>query len=179
MYQHLEALKQKLLSLNIETVPAPWKCIGVVPVGGLRSVGFDKESEHLLVVSLSGRGVIDCCTGEKVARKYDDFVEDEISLEIQGIGLLSNQKIRVARLFGGGLPNTTEDDWTLESVTINWPEQMIFLLPPNSTLYGSLIQHPDMMTKIVEYSELRAYGFSYTGRSFIFATTSDITIFSR
>ncbi|WP_299411068.1 hypothetical protein [Acaryochloris sp. IP29b_bin.148] len=179
MYEHLDPLKKKLLSLSVETVPVPWKCVGTISVGGLRSVGFDKESEHLLIVSSQGRCVIDCRTGEKVARDYDDFDDDEISLEIQGIGILASQRIRVAGLFGGGLPNTTEDGWRLESVTINWPEQMIMLLPPDSGLYGSLMKRPDIMTKVVEDSCLRAYGFSYTGQSFIFATTSDVTVFSR
>ncbi len=60
MYERLKPLKEKLLSLSIDEVPAPWKLLAVFSVGGLRSVGFDRESENLLVVSSQGRGVIDC-----------------------------------------------------------------------------------------------------------------------
>jgi hypothetical protein len=179
MYEHLKPLKAKLLSLRIEKVPDPWKLVATLAVGGLRSVGFDRASENLLVVSSQGRGVIDCLTGEKVARDDEEFYENETSLEAQGIGILGDRTIRMSGLFGGGLPSITEDGWQLESVTLKWPEQMLILLPPGSYLYGIVTGHPDTMVKIFEDSCIRAYGFSYTGRSFIVATTSDVTVFTR
>lgn len=179
MYEHLKPLQEKLLSLNIGEVPDPWKLVATFAVGGLRSVGFDRESENLLVVSSQGRGVIDCLTGEKVARDYEEFHENETKLEAQGIGILSDRTIRMSGLFGGGLPSITEDGWQLECVTLKWPEQMLILLPPSSHLYGSVTGHPDTMTKIFEDSCIRAYGFSYSGKSLIIATTSDVTVFGR
>jgi hypothetical protein len=179
MYEHLQPLKKKLLSLSIGKVSDPWKLVTTIAVGGLRSVGFDRESEHLLVVSSQGRGVINCLTGEKVARDYEEFYENETSLEARGIGILSDREIRMAGLFGGGLPIITEDGWKLECVTLKWPEQMVILIPPSSDLYGSLTGHADIMTKIFENSCIRAYGFSYTGRSFIIATSSDVYVFAR
>jgi hypothetical protein len=179
MYEHLKPLQKKLLSLNIHEVPYPWKLVATFAVGGLRSVGFDRESENLLIVSSQGRGVIDCLTGEKVARDYEEFYENETSLEAQGIGILSDRTIRMSGLFGGGLPSITEDGWRIECVTLKWPEQMLILLPPSSHLYGSVTGHPDTMTKIFEDSCIRAYGFSYTGKSLIIATTSDVTVFVR
>jgi hypothetical protein len=179
MYEHLKPLQEKLLSLNIEEVPDPWKLVETFVVGGLRSVGFDRESEDLLVVSLQGRSVIDCLTGEKVARDYEEYYENEKRLEAQGIGILSERIIRMSGMFGGGLPRITKDGWQLECVTLKWPEQMLILLPPSSDLYGSVTGHPDTMTKIFEDSCIRAYGFSYTGRSLIIATTSDVTVYGR
>jgi hypothetical protein len=179
MYEHLNPLKNKLLSLNISEVPDPWKLVSTVVIGGLRSLGFDQESENLLIVSSQGRGVIDCLTGEKTARDDEEFYEGETNLEAQGIGILSDRTIRMAGLFGGGLPIITEDGWQLECVTLKWPEQMLILLPPSSYLYGPVTGHPDNMTKIFEDSCIRAYGFSYTGRSLVIATTSDVTIFAR
>jgi hypothetical protein len=179
MYEHLKPLQEKLLSLNIDEVPDPWRLVATFAVGGLRSVGFDRESENLLVVSSQGRGVIDCLTGEKVAQDYEEFYENETSLEAQGIGILSDHTIRMSGLFGGGLPCITEDGWQIECVTLKWPEQMLILLQPSSHLYGGVTGHPDTMTKIFEDSCIRAYGFSYTGRSFIIATTSDVTVFVR
>jgi hypothetical protein len=179
MYEHLKPLRKKLLSLSIGKVSDPWKLVATIAVGGLRSVGFDRESENLLVVSSQGRGVINCLTGEKVSRDYEEFYENETGLEAQGIGVLSDRNIRMSGLFGGGLPIITEDGWQLECVTLKWPEQMLILLPPSSYLYGSITGGSDTMTKIFEDSCIRAYGFSYTGRSFIIATTSDVTVFAR
>jgi hypothetical protein len=179
MYEHLEPLKKKLLVLSISNPPIPWKLLASVAIGGLRSVGFDRNSDNLLVVSSQGRGVLDCITGEKIARDYDEYYENEVYLEAEGIGALSNKIIRMSGLCGGGLPISTKDSWTLESVTLNWPEQMIILLPPNSFLYGSLSRHKDDMTKVAEDSCVIAYGFSYTGQTFIVATTSEINIFNR
>jgi hypothetical protein len=79
----------------------------------------------------------------------------------------------------GGLPCLTQDGWKLESVVLQWPEQMLLLVPPGADLYGSLSGHPDQMTKIFEDSCIRAYGFSYTGRSLAIATSSDVTLFAR
>jgi hypothetical protein len=126
MYEHLKPLRKKLLSLNIEEVPSPWQLVTTVAIGGLRSVGFDRASENLLVVSSQGRGVIDCLTGEKVARDYEEFYEDETSLEAQGIGILSDRLIRMSGLFGGGLPIITEDGWQLECLTLKWPSNSKF-----------------------------------------------------
>jgi hypothetical protein len=179
MYEHLKPLQKKLLSLKIEEVPNPWKLVTTFAIGGLRSVGFDQASENLLVVSSQGRGVIDCLTGEKIARDYEEFYENETSLEAQGISILSDCLIRMSGLFGGGLPIITEDGWQIECLTLKWPEQMLILLPPSSYLYAVASGQPNTMTKIFEDSCIRAYGFSYTGRSFIIATTSDLTIFAR
>ena len=71
MYEHLEPLKRKLLSLKIEKPPPPWKFKTAILVGGLCSVGFDRDTDNLLIVSHSGRSVVDCSTGEKTARDYE------------------------------------------------------------------------------------------------------------
>ena len=178
MYEHLEPLKRKLLNLRIEKPPPPWELKTIISVGGLCSVGFDRDTENLLILSHQGRGVVDCLTGEKTARDYEDYYENQY-LEAQGIGCLNGKIINMAGLFGGGLPIITEDDWCLESVTINFPEAMILLVEPGSDLYGMTCNRPDNFTKIEQQATVRAYGFSYTGQSFIVATSSDVTIYNR
>ena len=59
MYENLEPLKKKLLVMSISTPPIPWKLVASVAIGGLRSVGFDRNSDNLLVVSSQGRGVLE------------------------------------------------------------------------------------------------------------------------
>lgn len=178
MYEYLEPLKIKLLNLKIEKPPPPWELKTVISVGGLCSVGFDRNTENLLILSHQGRGVIDCSTGEKTARDYEDYYENQY-LEAEGIGCLKGKIIKMAGLLGGGLLISTEDDWILESVTINFPEEMILLLEPGSDLYGMTWNRPDNFTKIDQQATIRAYGFSYTGESFIIATSSDLSIYNR
>ncbi|MBV6621542.1 MAG: hypothetical protein KI793_01080 [Rivularia sp. (in: Bacteria)] len=178
MYEHLEPLKRKLLSLKIEKPPPPWQLKSVIAVGGLTSVGFDRDTENLLIVSHQGRGVVDCATGEKTARDCQDYYENQY-LEAEGIGCLSGKMISMAGLLGGGLPVSTDEGWSLESVTVNFPEEMILLVEPGSDLYGLTCNQPDNFTKIEQQATIRAYGFSYTGQSFIIATSSDLTIYNR
>ncbi|AFY56705.1 hypothetical protein Riv7116_4276 [Rivularia sp. PCC 7116] len=178
MYEHLEPLKTKLIALKIEKAPPPWQLKSVIAVGGLCSVGFDRDTDNLLIVSHSGRGVVDCSTGEKTTRDREYYYENQY-LEAEGIGCLSGKMISMAGLLGGGLPVSTDDDWSLESVTVNFPEEMILLVEPGSDLYGMTYNRPDNFTKIEQRETIRAYGFSYTGQSFIIATSSDVTIYNR
>jgi len=179
VYEHLNPLKEKLLKLKVGSLPDPWRLKSSISVGGLESVGFDRNSDNLLIVSSQGRGVIDCCTGKKIARDYEDYFEGEEYLEAQGIGVLSGKIIRMAGLYGGGLPVCTEDGWTLESITLNWPEEMILLVEPDSDLYGSICNRPDNFSLIERDASIRAYGFSYTNKSFVIATTDDVAVYSR
>jgi hypothetical protein len=61
----------------------------------------------------NGRGVFDCNSGERVARDKDGDWDDldETRLMSIGIGPLSEIRIRLAGLHGGGLPTTTDDGW--------------------------------------------------------------------
>ena len=153
--------------------------MGVFAVGGLRAVGFDRVTELLLVISSSGRGVIDCRTGSKVARDSEEYTKDEQYLEAEGIGPLAGRMLTMAGLLGGGLPKSTSDGWSVEVVALAWPMGDILLLEPFSTLYECLRGKPSRFHKIGSESELRAVGFSYSGLSFIVATSSDIAVFSR
>jgi len=179
MTSHLEPLIKKLSKLAIVATPAPWERKASIAVGGLRAVGFDRERDLLLVVSAQGRGVVDCITGKKVERDDEEYYENEEHLEAEGIGPLSGKLIIMAGLFGGGLPTITADRWQLESVTLKWPDKSILLVHPGSDLFGSLYSRPDEMSKIAEDSTIRAYGFSHTGKSFVIATSSDVTVYAR
>jgi len=176
---HLDPIRQRIRSLDIDLPPSPWKKIGAVAVGGLRSIGFDRDSEMLLIVSSMGRGVIDCCDCAKVARDEAEYYAGETYLEAEGIGQLEGKTIRMAGLTGGGLPNVTQDGWMLEIVTLDWPEHDVLLAEPYTTIYDSLYGKPSRFKKIARESELRAYGFSYTGKSLVIATSSEIVVYGR
>jgi hypothetical protein len=177
--KHLDEIRAKVRSASRSAAPPPWTHITTIAVGGVRAIGFDRNSELFLVVSSQGRGVIDAVSGEKVARDADEYYEDAQHLEAEGIGPLASHTIRTAGLSGGGLPLKTADMWSIELVTMDWPVTDVLLFPPGAWLYGSLHKKPDSFTKLVSESELRAAGFSYSGRSLVVATSSDITIFGR
>ena len=151
----------------------------MIAVGGLRAVGFDRDSELLLVVSSAGRGVIDCQTGMKVARDTNEYYEDGQKLEAEGVGPLDGKTIRVSGLCGGGLSTCTSDGWSVEVVTLDWPVHYLLLLEPYSTLYDSLRGQPKRFHKISSESEVRAFGFSSTGKSLVVATSSEAVVFAR
>ncbi|MGI8556664.1 MAG: hypothetical protein ACR2LT_09960 [Pyrinomonadaceae bacterium] len=153
---------------------ATWTQLNIFAIGGLIQVGFAPQSDYLLVVSHQGRGVFDCISGQKIARDANETwwqYFDEATLLAEGIGLLEGRKIRTAGLFGGSLSKTTGDSWKLfeQSEGIN----QIFLKHESWS---------DSEAKVVgddEVCEMRSFGFSETGNSFIIATSCDVTIYTR
>ena len=177
---HLVPVVRRIRATSISDPPSPWRCIGSFSVGGLTDVGFGTRSDLLMVISSMGRGVFDCLTGEKVARDYDDGDwHDTLALEAEGIGPLAEQRIKTAGLHGGGLPMAAGDGWTAEDFVLDWPDHTLLLVPPGSWAYGDGFGKPANYTKVAVESELRAWGFSPTGRCLILATSSDLTCWNR
>ena len=50
-----------------------WKKLKNQPVGGLREIGFVKNTDKILVLGSGGRTIFDCTTGEKIARDRFDY----------------------------------------------------------------------------------------------------------
>jgi hypothetical protein len=157
----------------VREVPSPWRCHPVYAVGGLFQAGYAAGADLVLVLSSQGRGVFDCLTGEKLARDYADVYEsfDPIRLTAGGIGPLEGQAVRVAGLYGGGLPLTTSDGWLLEVQARSWPTHSVFLSSPGS--------REPVCIGDDGACELRACGFSETGRSFFIATSCELVMFVR
>lgn len=176
---HLDPVRREVRALEVDAPKRPWQKVGVIAVGGLRTIGFDRNSELLLVVSSAGRGIIDCTNCTKIARDDAEYYDGEEFLEAEGIGSLEGKIIRVAGVIGGGLPNNTQDGWALEVVTLDWPEHDVLLVEPFSSIYDSLYGKQAKFRKIARESELRAFGFSYTGKSLVIATSSGITVYGR
>jgi len=179
MSKHLKPLIKAIRKSPVSTPPEPWREIATVAVGGLSSVGFAKEEEHLLVVSSQGRSVIDCSTGERLERDREDYHEDTSLLEAEGIGSLAGEKIKISGLYGGGLPNSTDDMWAVHEIVLDWPESILVMTKPGSWLYGMIYDKKGDFVKIGSTLELRAFGFSPSGRSLVIATSSDVTIYHR
>lgn len=176
----LHNLRQQLTDAPITDPPTPWRCVVSIGVGGLTHVGYAENSDTLLILSHQGRGVIDCLTGERVARDDEEVFpgHDTPQLECPGIGPLEGQTIRIAGLTGGGLPSRTRDGWKLETLALPWPSYSIFLSPSCRSVLDGL----RVTTKVADdggVCEFRACGFSDTGNTFVVALSCAVSIFAR
>jgi hypothetical protein len=178
-HPHLKPLVDMVAAAPCEEPPLPWRRIAAHAVGGLLAVGFAENSDTLLVVSHQGRGVFDCITGQRVARDREEDGYDPFRLEALGIGPLADKPIRMSGLDGGGLPESTADGWRVERLTLQWPLESLLLTPPGSWIYGVIYGKPHEFTKVFEDSEIRAWGFSPTGRTLLLATSSDMVIYGK
>ena len=145
-------------------------------------MGFVPHTDHLLVTSSAGRGLFDCVSGERVARDHGDACdfEDTFGLTAKAIGHVAGTIVPMAGLYGGGLARTTLDGWQVETVCLDWPAPLTLLVAPGSHLYDSRLGHEPTLWRIDEGAgELRAWGFSSTGRTLLLATSADITFFRR
>jgi hypothetical protein len=179
---HLEPVRAKVRAAPIASPQLPWSLTGTIAVGGLTEVGFaesSEASEFLLVLSHQGRSVIDCAIGEKIARDRSDDRRSWYAQHIllaKGIGPLEGQSVRLSGLYGGGLPQWTNDMWRVQSLAIDWPKCSLLLLPPEpKDIYFADAN----FVKLAAESEVRAFGFSYSGKTLIIATSSDLTVFGR
>ncbi|MEV4806625.1 hypothetical protein AB0K18_42080 [Nonomuraea sp. NPDC049421] len=154
-----------------------------LPVGGLTGVGFaphpDSGEDIILVTSHQARGVIDCVTGQRMARDPDPDKAwpDDCTLTCEGIGPLAGTAIQISGLLGGGLHTTTTHGWSIDIVTPNWPNENILLSyegDPYRDAPGSTWWHIHRE----EACEIRAAGFSPTGRTLAIASSCTPTLFA-
>ncbi|MFI1279324.1 hypothetical protein ACH4U5_00885 [Streptomyces sp. NPDC020858] len=185
-----EELRDRLLAAPVVPAPAAWRPVfdACVPVGGLLGIGFashaDTGHDLVMVVSRDGHGLFDTVTGEKIARDRDPDPEYSTpdatpGLVCPGLGPVSGSWVHIAGLYGGGLHHTTADGWTLEVVSPAWPNDRVLLSTdgglPHSGPHGERWWHIFHSS----YSELRAVGFSPSGRTLAVATSSDLTLWTR
>ncbi len=174
---------QQVSQMTRQAPPPPWKIVAAHTIAALIAVGYAPDSEYLLVVSNTGRGVFNCLMGERVARDRDSRTSrtgyDEVHLTADGIGPIEHSKVRMAGRHGGGLALGTSDGWVLEVVPLEWPSSAVILrgaVGPYSNpfdLHGAARVSPGGEEIIV------ACGFSETGRSFVVAQPHTLEIFCR
>ena len=150
-----------------------------IATGGLTEVGFSRQKPGLLlVISSSGRSVIKCSTGEKLARDYEEYGDwyDPCNLTCLGIGPLSDELISISGLCGGRLPHYGSAGDSLERIASDWPIETLVWCPPGKS--ALIAGHRQGCLKItLDY--LLCAGYSWDGKFIISATSSDITIWQR
>jgi len=179
--RYLGPIRRQIRTTPLTSPPSPWRVSGVFAVPQLEAVGFDRDSELLLVVSRDSLGVIDCASGETIARKSGTQHETmpQHLLKARGIGPLEHVEIGIAGPKGGGLPRATTDGWSLELVTLEWPTQDVLLVPPASALFVCHEDEDARFTRIESHPEIHACGFSFSGNSLVIATGDELTIYHR
>jgi len=171
---------QKLINLTIiSDTPIGWTK-KVFAVGGLSEVGFSKNHpELLLVVSSQGRGLIDCSKLELIDRNNNtdfDWINSQ-ELWANGIGQLADEKILVSGLHGGGLPYSNQEGDSIQFMATQWPIIDLIFQPNFKSIYKDGDQK--YCFKIFNDYELRSYGFSYDGKYFVVATSSEINVYKK
>jgi hypothetical protein len=133
-------------------------------VGGLTDVGFGPGS-LLLLVSHQGRGVVDLVSGDLLARDRQESGAwlDAARPAALGIGPLDGTWISVCGLAGGRLPAATADGWQAR-------------LSDGGVVISAAGREPLLVS---ESEEIRAFGFSPDGRSFIIAASPGLVIYRR
>ncbi|MEU6348707.1 hypothetical protein ABZ896_05210 [Streptomyces sp. NPDC047072] len=184
-----QQLRERYLAATVTPAPEPWRPVldHTTPIGGLLGIGFavhpDSGHDLVMVVSSDGHGLFDAVTGEKIARDRDPDLDTSTpdahpDLTCPGLGPIAGVPVRIAGLFGGGLHSTTPDGWTLDVVSPDWPHDRVILSADGGSHNGPAggtwwhVFHSD-------HSELRAAGFSPTGRTLTVATSSDLTLWTR
>jgi hypothetical protein len=144
---------------------SPWKKVADVAIGGQTEVGFAPGSALLLVVSHQGRGLVSLVTGDRLARDRQEIGSwfDASRPAALGIGPLDGLWIEVAGLAGGQLPVTTADGWEARPA-----RRGVVLAGPAGE-----------SAEVSESEEIRAFGFSPDGASFIIASSPSLVIFRR
>lgn len=158
--------------------PLGWRHVATIGVGGLLSVGFSKtQTNLLLVISSSGRSIVDCETGEKIERDYQEYEGlDAWNLTCRGIGILKDEVITICGLNGGGLPQSNAAGESLEIVSPNWPEQDLILCRERKC---SLIDGHQSYCNIIYSEHIRGFGFSWCGNYIVAACGSDFDVWKR
>lgn len=185
-----EELRDRMLAAPVVRAPDVWRPVfePFAAVGGLIGIGFashpDTGHDLVMVVSNDGHGLFDAVTGEKTARDRNPDAEDSTpeavpDLSCPGLGPVAGSRVRIAGVHGGGLHTTTADGWTVEVVSPAWPNHRVLLSTdgglPHSGPHGEKWWHIFHS----RYSELRAVGFSPSGRTLAVATSSDLTLWTR
>jgi len=161
-----------------------WKNSGTFTVGGLENIGFAPGTDLLLVLSSMGEGIFDCIKGERIARVHnnldwwDRFNSEAANLN--GFDILENTEIVTCGMYGkDNLAKVTADGWRLE-ITGPKADDKPFEKYLVKRIY---LRSPDKKQKIFidknGACELRAFGFSETGKSLVVALSCNLTIFSR
>ena len=146
-----------------------WKLKSLVSIGGLENVGFVPQQDFLIVLSSNGEGIFDCLTGERIVRNNDHYEWEnrfnEMTKTVKGFDLFGDIEIPTSGLHGSNIMRKESEGWLLQE-----QQSEIVLISPDGN--RKVVSNNDVC-------ELRAFGFSDTGKSFVVASGCELIIFSQ
>lgn len=164
------AMFRAVLSAPAREEGSVFRKTAVHAVGGLLGAGNVRGSEHWLVASRAGLGLLDAETGALLAR--DASLPKGYPESTRGIGSASGTHVRICGLDGGALSLRTPDGWQLScDMSVG-----IWLTPP-----GVPADAPSTQLEVlrVQLEELRVFGFSESGNSLVLGDARSLYLFAR
>lgn len=175
-----DAISLALAAAPLADRAGPWRPIVTHAVGGLTAVGFDRTAEVMLVTSATGQSVIDGATGEILYRNRQDDGLDVAALKGTRLDSPADERFDMAGLYGGGLRRVTDDGWSVAHMAghalLHPKDASIQFLAPEWDSYRK-----DSTFHLLDRSgeDMRAFGFSWTGRTLALATPSTLVLWGR
>lgn len=155
----------------------PWTYRTIIQVGGCRYVGFDVNTNLLLICSTAGRGVVDCASGIVIARERSEY-EPERQEIANGIGPLSQSIVNVMNVNyqKSGVSNPIVpkncNKWTIVSDS----RYSIFLVPPYSHSCDDYVCIWDERKDAA--SPLSSFAISHSEKYIAIASSSEVFIYA-
>lgn len=176
----VESKQVHSLAPQIKSMDSPpgWSMVTHIAVGGMTDLGFSRTGPCLLIISGQGRGVLDCTTGEKVARDYESYGDwsDESQLTCLGIGPIESETIMTCGLHGGGLPHVNNHGDSIQIASANWPDSDLYFCSDYGSCFIEKYQHQCCH---IDSGDLRSKGFSWCGKYLVSATSSDLKLWKK
>lgn len=167
-HKHRQNILHTISGLPYQSSPKGWSKASSFAVGGLEYIGCSNDSKYLLIVSSSGRGILDFESNEIVARDYDNSNDwlDERNLVCEGFGFLENQRISITGIGGGGLPKSTG---TGESLYLAAPLYPCYDVIYQPDFQNCLSSGRNQDCAIIYRGFVNYYGFSADGNTMLVA----------
>ncbi len=159
-----------------------YKLLNTFAIAGLENIGYSDNSDNLVVLSSQGRGVFDCLNGQKIYRDELNWWQDynKENNTVKGFGPENDKIIKVYGLHNQeNLPLRTIDGWSL-LLTEPTPDEPPF---ENYSIQSIFLNHSSLKDSVFITKdgpcEMRAFGFSDTGKSFVVALSCELTIWAQ
>src|SRR5215831_3877241 len=155
-----------------------WKHKLNMAIGGLDDIGFIDNSDSLVILSRQGIGILDCITGDRIYRSYEEWwpLFDNTSYTLTGIPGYLQSPIKIFGLHSDFKMRTnTADEWQLIAFLPEADE------PPFEKYLVTKVYLADangnrMLVAKDGPCELRVFGFAETDKTLVVATSCEVVI---
>ncbi len=150
----------------------------------MAAVGYGSSGDDSHVTSSKGQSVMDGTTGETMYRNRDADGLDTSALKGTRLDHPADERFDMVGLYGGALRTMTDDGWSIEKIVTPAGVQCL-LQPPKASIHFADPKWNGHGKDATFYlmgtagDDIRAYGFSWTGRILALATSGSLTLWSR